>query len=86
MLHVVCVRYFHATEMVTSFYIAVFWYNRGMILFCCPKTCSAIIRYVLIFLVLFSLQMQLDEVMNELEANDFGDLVRKCVYDSSRID
>lgn len=31
-------------------------------------------------------QMQLDEVMNELEANDFGDLVRKCVYDSSRID
>jgi hypothetical protein len=28
----------------------------------------------------FSLQMQLDEVLYELEANDFGDMVRKCVY------
>lgn len=65
--------------MFTAFYIAIFWYNRGMILFWC-LICRVIIRYVLICFVLFSLQVQLDEVLNELEANDFGDLVRKYVY------
>jgi len=30
--------------------------------------------------------MQLDEVLNELEANDFGDMVRKRVYHQSKID
>jgi hypothetical protein len=77
-LRVVCDKCFHVIEMVTCFCVAVFWSNRGMVLFGCPKTCRVIIRYV--FLVLFSLQMQLDEVLNELEANDFGDLVRKCMY------
>lgn len=35
-------------KWLTSFYIAVIWYNRGMILFCCLKTCAVVIRYVLI--------------------------------------
>jgi len=47
-LHVVCGRYFHVTEVVTSFYIAVLWSDRGMILFCYLKTCRVVIRYVLI--------------------------------------
>jgi len=48
LLHVVCDRYFHVTEVVTSFCIAVLWYDRGMILFCCLKTCRVVTRYVLI--------------------------------------
>jgi len=47
-LHVVCDRYFHVTEVVTSFFIAVLWYDRGMILFCGLKTCRVVTRYVLI--------------------------------------
>jgi hypothetical protein len=35
-------------KWLISFYIAVLWYNGGMILFCCFKTCRVVIRYVLI--------------------------------------
>jgi hypothetical protein len=76
---------FHSYNMlyvvgISMSFIAVLWYDRGMILFCCLKTCRVVIRYVLI-----SLQTQLDEVLNELEANDFGDMVRKCIINPKLI-
>jgi hypothetical protein len=44
---------FHSYNMlyvvgISMSLIAVLWYDRGMILFCCLKTCRVVIRYVLI--------------------------------------
>jgi len=46
MLYVVGI--FMSLKWLIFFYVAVLWYNRGMIVFCCLKTCRIVIRYVLI--------------------------------------